>query len=361
MRALRLVRSILLNRMGGVPKPSWCTYLTTYRCNARCRMCDSWRIPKGAEMDVGEAERVFARLGPLDVVRLTGGEPFLRRDLPDLAATILRRSRPLSLHVTTNGSLTDEAVSFAERFPSPRRLAFMVSLDGLEETHDANRGRQASFARAFETLTRLAALRAQRGFRLSVNHTVVSEASMADAPALRARCAALGIDVQTVVAYRSSAIYGMQEENGPAHDLILGNAYPLAFGLPRQRTLEFVRGEIRRCRDLRDPWLRVGKRFYLEGLSERLRHCAQDRGPRCVALRSHVRLLPDGRVPVCQFNTQIVGSLREQELAEVWGDGPASRWRRWVDACPGCWAECEVIPNALYSGAFLRLVRNGAK
>jgi len=32
-----------------------------------------------------------------------------------------------------------------------------------------------------------------------------------------------------------------------------------------------------------------------------------------------------------------------------------------VDACPGCWAECEVIPNALYSGAFLRLVRNGAK
>ena len=28
--------------------------------------------------------------------------------------------------------------------------------------------------------------------------------------------------------------------------------------------------------------------------------------------------------------------------------------REWVDRCPGCWAECEVLPNAIYSGDLLR-------
>jgi MoaA/NifB/PqqE/SkfB family radical SAM enzyme len=66
-----------------------------------------------------------------------------------------------------------------------------------------------------------------------------------------------------------------------------------------------------------------------------------------------LRLLPDGQVPVCQFNTETVGSLLEQSLEEIWHAENARRQRAWVDACPGCWAECEVVPNALYSGDML--------
>jgi hypothetical protein len=28
--------------------------------------------------------------------------------------------------------------------------------------------------------------------------------------------------------------------------------------------------------------------------------------------------------------------------------------REWVDACSGCWAECEVMPNAIYSGDIIK-------
>jgi hypothetical protein len=69
-----------------------------------------------------------------------------------------------------------------------------------------------------------------------------------------------------------------------------------------------------------------------------------------VALRSHLRLLPDGGVPVCQFNTERIGNLLHQSWEEVWHRAPAQSSRQWVDDCPGCWAECEVIPSALYSG-----------
>ncbi len=80
------------------------------------------------------------------------------------------------------------------------------------------------------------------------------------------------------------------------------------------------------------------------------------RHPKCVALRSHLRLLPDGSVPVCQFNTVVVGNLLEQDIDSVWSGERTKRQRQWVDSCKGCWAECEVIPNAIYSGDLLALV-----
>jgi Fe-coproporphyrin III synthase len=59
---------------------------------------------------------------------------------------------------------------------------------------------------------------------------------------------------------------------------------------------------------------------------------------------------------VCQFNTETIGSLLDQSLDELWGSSEACASRDWVDRCPGCWAECEVVPNAIYTGDMLRAV-----
>jgi MoaA/NifB/PqqE/SkfB family radical SAM enzyme len=99
---------------------------------------------------------------------------------------------------------------------------------------------------------------------------------------------------------------------------------------------------------------RIGKVYYLEGLLARLHHEPQPRPrPKCVELRSHVRVMPDGSVPVCQFNGELVGNLKTASRAEVLNGPDATRARSWVDACGGCWAECEVIPSAIYSGDLL--------
>jgi hypothetical protein len=60
--------------------------------------------------------------------------------------------------------------------------------------------------------------------------------------------------------------------------------------------------------------------------------------------------LPNGQVPTCQFNTKSAGSLRHQSFDELWFGEPARGQRAWVHRCPGCWAECEVLPNAFYTG-----------
>lgn len=353
MRAARYALSVLQNRNGDVPaRPSWCTYLVSYRCNARCTMCDSWRMKPGDEMNVSDVANVFQKIGPLDVVRLTGGEPFLRPDLPDIAREIMRVSSPLVLHVTTNGSRTEEALRYADALRAYKsRLAFLVSLDGSAEVHDKNRGSDSTYAQAFVTVRALAS----RGLRVAVNHTVISPESMRDNAAIRAEADALGVDVHVVIAYAESSTYGLKLRGKRAEHLIVPRGYPLHPALAGADVVGFVENEIASLGRVRTAAERAGKRYYLAGLRARLRgeEHAEPR-PRCVALRSHVRLLPDGRVPVCQFNGEIAGDLRTSSFDEVWRAARARELRAWVDACPGCWAECEALPSAIYTGDIAR-------
>jgi MoaA/NifB/PqqE/SkfB family radical SAM enzyme len=302
-----------------------------------------------------QIDSVFEKVGRLDVVRLTGGEPFLRTDMVAIARSVIARSMPLVLHVTTNGSFPDRVASFADALIDDGqrgRLAFMVSLDGMPEEHDANRGADVTFERALETIRALVA----RRVRVSVNHTVISPRSLADNGAIRDALAPLGVDVHSVLAYADSAMYSIKLRGKRAEHLIVPTGYPLHPALAGADVLGFVEREIERAEQLplRE---RIGKRYYLRGLKSRLRGDARPAPrPRCVALRSHLRLLPDGRVPVCQFNTETVGNLLTQSFDEVWGATATQKSRAWVDACPGCWAECEVVPSALYTGDIARSV-----
>jgi MoaA/NifB/PqqE/SkfB family radical SAM enzyme len=313
----------------------------------------------GTEMSVEQAADVFTKVGSLDVVRLTGGEPFLRHDLFEIAEAVMRASRPAVLHVTTNGSLPDRVVDFARTFSRPKRLAFLVSFDGHREEHDASRGPRVTYDLAMSTVRRVAALRASLGIDVSVNHTVISRQSLADAERLRADLAPLGVDVQSVLAYAESSMYGLKLRGKRAEHLIVPT-YPLHPRLEGADATGFVEREIERVARSRDVLKRLGKLYYLRGLLARLRSATSPPAatkayrPPCVALRSHLRLLPDGRVPVCQFNTEVVGNLSTTSFAAVWRGPRADASRAWVDACSGCWAECEVMPSAIYTGDIVR-------
>ena len=83
----------------------------TDRCNLRCQYCmpeaDYVWLPREDLLQFEEIERlvdVFLGLG-VDKVRLTGGEPLLRRDLPDLIERLARRPGIRDLAMTTNGVL----------------------------------------------------------------------------------------------------------------------------------------------------------------------------------------------------------------------------------------------------------------
>jgi cyclic pyranopterin phosphate synthase len=106
----------------------------TDRCNMRCRYCMPedeyvW-LPRHSILTFEEIDRVagvFARLG-VSKIRLTGGEPLLRHDLPTLVALLARHPELTDLALTTNGILLERhAAALAEA--GLRRAT--VSLDTL--------------------------------------------------------------------------------------------------------------------------------------------------------------------------------------------------------------------------------------
>jgi Fe-coproporphyrin III synthase len=271
-----------------------------------------------------------------------------------VAGAVHAASKPGVMHITTNGSFPDRVADFAQHFAAPERLRFMVSFDGMKSEHDANRGAKVTFDTAVETVKWLAH-RAPKGVDVSVNHTVISEQSLQDHDELKRLFAPMGVDVHAVLAYEDSAMYSYKRQKQRADDLIPIQGYPLHPKLQNSDAVGFTQRQIDDLTAMRDPMLRIGKRYYLRGLIDRL-NAVPDPQPRppCVALRSHIRVLPDGSVPVCQFNNERVGNLLTQSLDEVWFAPQTLQQRAWVDACSGCWAECEVVPNALYTGDFVK-------
>jgi cyclic pyranopterin phosphate synthase len=106
----------------------------TDRCNLRCQYCMPERdyvwLPRRDILDFEEVGRlvdVFTDLG-VERLRLTGGEPLVRRDLPRLVSILASKSRVRDLALTTNGVLLDQQ---AETLRAAGLHRVTVSLDTL--------------------------------------------------------------------------------------------------------------------------------------------------------------------------------------------------------------------------------------
>ncbi len=138
-------------------------YLTA-RCNMRCPMCfylDEIKDPDKEEMALPELEKIARSLKRLVQLSLTGGEPFLRQDIPQVVDMFARHNDVKYVTIPTNGSLSDRVVETVERLVVDHKdthFRIPVSLDGFPEDHDEIRGAR-SFQKAEETLARLARLR----------------------------------------------------------------------------------------------------------------------------------------------------------------------------------------------------------
>jgi GTP 3',8-cyclase len=113
----------------------------TDRCNIRCFYCmpetDVQFVPRGEILDFEEIER-FARIAAglgIDKLRVTGGEPLLRRDLPELIRRLAAIPGIRDLALTTNGVLL-------EQFAAPLYEAGLRRLNVHIDTLDRERFRQ---------------------------------------------------------------------------------------------------------------------------------------------------------------------------------------------------------------------------
>lgn len=126
-------------------RPKVAIVAVTMKCNAKCIMCDIWKSSPGPELEAHEYSKLPASLADINI---TGGEPFLRKDLPEVIAAVKKAAPQARILISTNGFLTKKiektVPSLLEIDP---KIAVRVSLDGIQ-THDEIRGIPGAFDKA---------------------------------------------------------------------------------------------------------------------------------------------------------------------------------------------------------------------
>jgi MoaA/NifB/PqqE/SkfB family radical SAM enzyme len=164
----------------------------TYACNLRCGFCytDSprhtlQRTPELSDEEWREVVRQSLDLGIVEAV-VTGGEPFLRRELT-LETIEALAGAGVGVTLNTNGWFVDDEV--AARLGALRGVTAHVSLDGARAgLHDGSRGVPGSWRRAIEGINRLLGA----GVGVCVVH-VVTPANANAVPELLEQMWALGV------------------------------------------------------------------------------------------------------------------------------------------------------------------------
>ncbi len=124
------------------------TVIVTYRCNARCTMCNRYKCPSKPEEEL--SIETIKKLPKMYFTNITGGEPFIREDLPDIVRELYKKSDRIV--ISTNGFFTDRIIKLCEEFPN---VGIRISIEGLEETNNKIRGLQDGFNRGYSTLKKL--------------------------------------------------------------------------------------------------------------------------------------------------------------------------------------------------------------
>lgn len=183
-------------------------FISTHRCNARCVMCGIWKETgtRGHELSPDGLDRILAdRLfSQMEYVGISGGEPFVRDDLPELCDAVLRRCSLIKrLSLTTNGLLTrrmhETLPEIADRTRAAGALLDVsVSVHGLGETLDAIYGVEGAFGKIERTIEMLVRLRDADRLSFSLN-CVVLAGNLAEAEELRRWASDRGIHISFVI------------------------------------------------------------------------------------------------------------------------------------------------------------------
>ena len=129
-------------------------------CNCRCQMCNIWQQKFDYQITPSELEKALSNplFSEVISVGVNGGEPTLRKDLPDLVDILFQKLPKLSgISLITNSLNASQVIERITEIGQVIKsyngnLDVMVSLDGVGEVHDKVRGRKGNFENAVKVI-----------------------------------------------------------------------------------------------------------------------------------------------------------------------------------------------------------------
>ncbi|MBT3756958.1 MAG: radical SAM protein [Candidatus Cloacimonetes bacterium] len=147
-----------------------------YTCNSRCKTCNVWK-KKSDNLTISEYKQIFKKLGKSPYwLTLSGGEPFLRKDIVEICLELYKYSKPKIINIPSNGLLTNtivKNVKLITEICSNSQIIVNLSIDNIAEKHDEIRGVPGNYVKVINTFKKLKALNIDN---LAIGiHTVISK------------------------------------------------------------------------------------------------------------------------------------------------------------------------------------------
>ncbi|MCD6497202.1 MAG: radical SAM protein [Deltaproteobacteria bacterium] len=351
------------------PNPVTVTYSVTAACQSRCKTCRIGELfaahPERSNDDLTleEIETVFASMGRIYFFNVSGGEPFLRKDLPEIIELACHYLKPGIVHIPTNGIATKRVVEGTERILTIMEqscpavpLTVKPSIDGVGERHDEIRGFPGNWKRLLATIEGLKKLEARfPNFHLELG-TVISRFNLDHLDEIAAFVRSAGVQ-----SYRNE-IAEQRAEFFNKEDPITPDAATY-----ERLIAEFSR-RIREDTGSKRPLAKMTESFRLEYYDLVVRILRETRQViPCFAGISNVHINYDGEVwPCCVLGyDKPMGRLRESGLdfQRIWHSHQAREVRRFIasDGC-ACPLANQAYSNILYHPPSLaRVARNFAR
>jgi len=324
--------------------PVTLTYSVTAACQSKCKTCNIGlkyqQDPKRKERDLNleEVEKIFRTLGQIYFFNVSGGEPFLRKDLPEIIRLACRYLKPRIIHIPTNAiasgrirDLTLQCLEIIDRYDSTVPFTIKPSIDGVGKVHDEIRGVKGNFKQLEKTISYLKDIEQDHpNFHLELG-TVISNFNINHLSEIEDYVHSLGVQsYRNEIAENRTEFFNIEDQITPDAETY-------------KRLVSKFAEKIRQ---------NIAKKRKLTKVTESLRLVYYDLVGRildenrqvipCFAGISNVHINFDGEVwPCCVLGySQPLGSLRAHgyDFQKVWHSGQAKAVRKYIKdgncACP---------------------------
>ena len=297
--------------------------IVTYRCNARCQMCNRWMQPSKIVEEI--SPKIMDKIPPGQRrINLTGGEPALREDLLEIVSVLNKKTG--RLEISTNGFFTERLVAVGKKFPN---VTFRISAEGLPRLNDSLRGIKDGFDRGLRTVLRLLDVGVKDvGFGI-----VISDQNKQDLLDLYGLCSRMDIEFGNSTLHNS--FYFNKQDN------VIKDT---------QGTIEIMKRFIESLlnSERKDLKLRIkdwGRAYINFGLMKYMKN--EKRPLPCCAGEDLFFLDPFGNILVCNGSVEpwIMGNLKKDTFEQIWKSQQAATAREKVKHCDrNCWMVGTAVP-----------------
>jgi MoaA/NifB/PqqE/SkfB family radical SAM enzyme len=286
---------------------SFASIIVTYRCNAKCHMCNTWQHPSKKEEEIGFG--VYEKLPFMATVNVTGGEPFLREDLVDVISVLKKKTKRLV--ISSNGYFTDRILKL---FDAHRDIGIRISIEGLPRANDELRGIKDGFDHGIRTLIELRRM----GIRDIGFGITISDRNARD----------------MIELYHLARMMGMEFATAAVHNAFYFHKFDNRFEHPEiaVHELQQLIRELLRSRKIKD-WFRA---YFNYGLINYIK--GKPRLLPCEMGHDSFFLDPSGNILPCNVMEETMGNLKESSFDEIWTGSDANHVRKNVRSCnKNCW------------------------